>query len=158
MNSGVRALARIVVIGSVAGDEVVRLTTPLGAGAHLNGSRAGARLGGGGANTAVALAAAGHQVALLPAVGHYAIGDALLKELELAGVDTAQIVRLAGASTHSLVLVDPQGERTVVNAARCAAAGPPPRCLWPMCRRSMRLHGRCRCWSHPHPPPTWTAR
>jgi sugar/nucleoside kinase (ribokinase family) len=68
MNSGVRALARIVVIGSVAGDEVVRLTTPLRAGANLNGNRAGARFGGGGANTAVALATA----------GHHAIGEALL--------------------------------------------------------------------------------
>jgi len=122
-------VARIVVIGSVAGDEVVELATPLRAGAHLNGRRAGVRLGGGGANTSVALAAAGHEVTLLAGVGQDAIGEALLKELEETGVDTTQVVRLANGTTHSLVLVDPAGERTVVNVARCEEAGPPTRLL-----------------------------
>lgn len=122
-------MAHIVVIGSVARDEIVNLAGPLRAGAHLNGSRVGVRLGGGGANTAVALAAAGHHVTLLAAVGQDAIGDALLGELEQAGVDTAQIVRLDCASTHSLVLVDPQGERTIVNVARCDEKEPPTRLL-----------------------------
>jgi sugar/nucleoside kinase (ribokinase family) len=122
-------VAHIVVIGSVARDEIVNLASPLRAGAHLNGNRAGVRIGGGGANTAVALAAAGHRVTLLAAVGQDAIGDALLGELEQAGVDTAQIVRLDCASTHSLVLVDPQGERTIVNVARCDEMEPPTRLL-----------------------------
>lgn len=120
-------MALIAVIGSVACDEVVKLTGPLRAGAHLNGTRAGVRLGGGGANTAVALAAAGHHVILLTAVGQDAMGDALLKELDEAGVDTAQVVRLACATTQSLVLVDTAGERTVINVARCEEADPPAR-------------------------------
>jgi hypothetical protein len=53
-------LASIAVIGSIACDEVVRLAAPLSAGAHLTGTRTAIRLGGGGANTAVAVAAAGH--------------------------------------------------------------------------------------------------
>jgi len=122
-------MARIAVIGSAARDEVVQLATPLRAGAHLNGKSAGSRLGGGGANTAVALAAAGHHVSLLAAVGQDPIGDALLRELGEAGVDTSQLLRLDCATTHSLVLVDPQGERTVVNVARCEEAGPPLRLL-----------------------------
>src|SRR5512143_3999276 len=116
-------VARIVVIGSVAGDEVVELARPLRAGAHLDGRRAGVRRGGGGANTSVALAAAGHQVTLLAGIGQDAIGEALLKELEETGVDTTQVVRLDCATTHSLVLVDPAGERTVVNVTRCEEAG-----------------------------------
>lgn len=122
-------MAHIVVIGSVARDEIVNLASQLRVGAHLNGRLAGVRLGGGGANTAVALAAAGHHVTLLAAVGQDAIGDALLSELEQDGVDTAQVVRLDCASTHSLILVDPQGERTIVNVARCEEKAPPTRLL-----------------------------
>ena len=122
-------MARIAVIGSAARDEVVRLSTPLRAGAHLNGRSAGSRLGGCGANTAVALAAAGHHVTLLTAVGWDAVGDAVVGELDAAGVDTSQLLRLDCATTRSLVLVDPQGERTVVNVARCEEAEPPQRLL-----------------------------
>ena len=71
-------MAHIVVIGAVARDEVVRLAAPLRVGEHLNGVAAGARLGGGGANTALALAAAGHAVTLLAAVGRDDAGDILL--------------------------------------------------------------------------------
>lgn len=122
-------MARIVVIGSVARDEVLQLATPLREGAHLNAKRAAPRLGGGGANTAVALAAAGHHVILVSAVGQDDIGNALVAQLREAGVDTGQIVRLSHATTHSLVLVDPAGERTVVNVARCEEPEPPARLL-----------------------------
>jgi sugar/nucleoside kinase (ribokinase family) len=122
-------LAHIAVIGSVARDEVVRLATPLRSGAHLNGTAAQDRLGGGGANTAVALAAAGHHVSLIAAVGGDPAGEALLVELGHAGVDTAQVVRLDRPTTRSLVLVDPDGERTVVNVARCEEEAAPDRLL-----------------------------
>ena len=122
-------MARIIVIGSAARDEVVRLAEPLRAGAHLNGTTAGFRLGGGGANTAVALAVAGHQVTLLAAVGRDPIGDALLTELKAAGVDISQVARLSLSTTRSLILLDPAGERTVVNVARCEEEAPPRRLL-----------------------------
>ncbi|MDS4040987.1 MAG: carbohydrate kinase family protein [Candidatus Competibacter sp.] len=122
-------MARIVVIGAVARDEVALLAEPLRPGAHLNGVMPGARLGGGGANTAVALAAAGHAVTLLAAVGQDAAGDVLLAELATAGVDIAQIARLDRPTTRSLVLVDPGGERTVVNVTRCEEDAPPDRLL-----------------------------
>lgn len=111
-------------IGSAARDEVIELTEPLRPGAHLNGVTGKARLGGGGANTAVALAAAGHEVLLLAAVGQDAIGDALIAELAGAGVNTASVARLEQPSTRSLLLVDPRGERTVINVARCEEAEP----------------------------------
>jgi sugar/nucleoside kinase (ribokinase family) len=118
-------LADIAVIGSVARDEVFRLASPLRAGAHLNARRTGFRLGGGGANTALALAAAGHRVRLLAAVGRDADGDALIAELDAAGIDTSGVARLPDPTTHSLILVDAAGERTVVNVSRCEAAEPP---------------------------------
>ncbi len=122
-------MAHIVVIGAVARDEVIRLTEPLRAGAHLNGVADGIRLGGGGANTALALAAAGHAVRLLAAVGRDAGGDALLAELAAAGVDTSAIVRLDQPTTHSLLCIDPDGERTVINLCRCEEVDPPQRLL-----------------------------
>ena len=122
-------MARIVVIGAAARDEVVRLREPLRPGGHLNGVAAGGRLGGGGANTAVALAAAGHIVTLLAAVGQDAAGDALRTELAGAGVDTSQLARLARPSTRSLLLIEPGGERTVLNLSRCEEDQPPNRLL-----------------------------
>ena len=122
-------MARIVIIGAVARDEVVRLREPLRSGGHLNGIAEGGRLGGGGANTAVALAAAGHAVTLLAAIGRDASGDALQTELTDAGVDTAQLARLARPTTHSLLLIEPGGERTVLNLTRCEEDEPPARLL-----------------------------
>lgn len=122
-------MARIVVIGSVARDEVIHLKEPLRAGGHLHGVLADARLGGGGANTAVALAAAGHEVTLLAAIGRDAVGEALLSELSAANVMTTALVRLDQPTTRSYVLVDPLGERTIINVARCEEAVPPQRLL-----------------------------
>jgi len=122
-------VARILVVGSIADDGVIRLTEALRPGAHLNGASAGVRLGGGGANTAVALAAAGHDVALLAAVGCDAVGDALLADLAAAGVDTSLVTRLNQSTTRSLLLIDPTGERTVINVARCEEPAPPMRLL-----------------------------
>ena len=118
-------MAWIVVIGSVARDEVVRLVEPITPGAHLNGILSGSRLGGGGANTAVTLAAAGHRVTLLSTVGRDAHGEWLLAELDAAGVDTSQMASVARPTTHSLVFVDPSGERTIVNLGRCEEDDPP---------------------------------
>lgn len=117
------------VIGSVARDEVVRLAEPLRPGAHLNGRALGARLGGGGANAAVALAAAGHAVALFAAVGEDADGALSLAELQDTRVGGADIARLNRPTTRSLVLVDPAGERTVINLTRCEPTEPPSRLL-----------------------------
>lgn len=120
-------MARIVVVGSVASDEVVRLSERCREGAHLNGVAAGTRLGGGGANTAVALAAAGHDVALVTCVGADEAGDWQLGQLQAAGVDVSSIARVPGPSTRSILLVDPEGERTIVNLGRAAEPGPPAR-------------------------------
>lgn len=122
-------MASIAVVGSVACDEVVRLVSPLRPGAHLDGTRVGTRLGGGGANVAVALAAAGHRTTLVAAVGRDADGDRMLDALAGAGVDVRAVVRVDAPTTRSLILVDPDGERTVVNVARCDEAAPPRRLL-----------------------------
>jgi len=120
-------MARIAVIGSVAEDEVLCLPQPLREGMHRDATGCERRLGGGGANTAVPLARAGHEVVLVSPLGTDERGDWLLGELQEAGVDTQAVVRVEGESTRSVVLVDPNGERTIVNVHRCREEGPPRR-------------------------------
>jgi ribokinase len=120
-------VARIVVVGSVAQDDVVSLRRPLARGSHLDATARKLRLGGGGANTAIPLGHAGHDVALLAPVGADPVAEWLVGKLESAGIDVSGIARVPGDSTRSLVLVEPDGERTIVNLHRCRETGPPRR-------------------------------
>lgn len=116
-------MARIVVVGSVAVDHVVRLREPLRVGAHLEGREAERRLGGGAANVAVPLAGAGHAVTLLAALGDDEDGAWLAAQLEAHGLDPRGLARSRGPSTRSIILLDPEGERSAVNLTRCADPG-----------------------------------
>jgi sugar/nucleoside kinase (ribokinase family) len=120
-------LARIVVVGSVAQDDVVTLRQALCAGCHLDAAGRKLRLGGGGANTAIPLRHAGHEVALVAPVGGDDVAEWLLAKLQGTGIDVSAVVRVPGGSTRSIVLVDPGGERTIVNLHRCRETGPPDR-------------------------------
>ena len=117
-------MARIAVLGTLAVDRVVRLDAPLQVGGHQQGMALEDRCGGGAANAAVALARAGHHVVLVSAVGDDADGRALLETLAVAGVDTVEVAVLPEATSNSLLLVDPAGERTIVNLQRLHAPAP----------------------------------
>jgi sugar/nucleoside kinase (ribokinase family) len=120
-------VARIVVVGSLAQDDVVWLRQPLHEGHHLDARQRKLRLGGGGANTAIPLRHAGHQVTLVAPVGADPAAEWLLAKVQAAGIDASAIQRVPGESTRSLVLLDPLGERTIVNLHRCRETGPPAR-------------------------------
>ncbi len=107
-------MPRILVIGHVNQDIPLRLSGSLCSGGRFKASFSKHRLGGGGANTSVALALAGHQVTLAAAVGSDPDGDHLLKLLESYGVNLTQVVRHNGQTRRVLVLLDDQGERTMV--------------------------------------------
>lgn len=111
-------VATILIIGSIAWDEVVRLDNPLRSGSHNDGQGLGRRIGGGAANTALALARAQDTPMVISAVGADAAGAELVNELERLGVDVQLVDRGAQATTRSLVLLEANGERTVVNLAR----------------------------------------
>lgn len=121
-------MVRVLIVGSVAQDEVVRLKEPLREGHHVEGAGEGVRLGGGGSNTSIPLAHAGHEVSVIAAVGRDAAGDRQLSELAATGVDPSLIRVLDGvATTRAIVMVDDAGERTIVNLTRTAEAEPPRR-------------------------------
>lgn len=111
-------MARILVVGSVAQDEVVHLDAPLRVGSHNQGQWRGKRLGGGAANTAVALARAGDHAMVVSAVGRDSEGEWLLRELAAVGVDVSLVAQSAAATTRSVVFVEASGERTIVNLVR----------------------------------------
>lgn len=122
-------MARIVVIGSVARDDVVRLHEEFREGTHLQGAWHGPRLGGGAACTAVPLAHAGHDVVVVGSIGLDDLGEELIAELDATGVDMSQVARIDQPSTRSIILVDGEGERTVINVTRTHQDEPPARLL-----------------------------
>ncbi len=118
-------MAKILVIGSVAWDEVVRLDAPLRMGGHNGGRWRGRRIGGGAVNTGMALARAGDRPLLVSAVGGDLEGERLGNDLARVGLDLTWLDRTAEQTTRSLVLLDESGERTIVNLSRARVPLPP---------------------------------
>ena len=83
--------------GTIAcfGEIVMRVSVPHGE-LPLQSARFDAHAGGAEANVAVALAALGHDTAMISAVPEGAIGDGVLGELRRHGVDVAPVLRPAG--------------------------------------------------------------
>jgi sugar/nucleoside kinase (ribokinase family) len=82
------------------------------------------RRGGSAANTAVAVARAGGRARFIGQVGADAIGTALVAETEAAGVEV--VARRAGRTGTIVVLVDHQGERSMLtDRGACADLGDP---------------------------------
>ena len=70
-------------------------------------------------------ARAGHDVALVrPGRRRRAWRSGCSPSSQEAGIDVSAVVRVDGEQHASLVLVDPEGERTIVNLHRCRESGP----------------------------------
>jgi ribokinase len=106
-------MSRVVVLGDVMVDVVARLTGPLAA---ASDAPATIRFHGGGsaANTAVWLAAAGANPVLVGCVGDDERGRHEQGALRLAGVDARLAVDPELPTGTCVVLVGPDGERTMV--------------------------------------------
>ena len=106
---------RIVVLGSLNMDLVLRVPQAPAAGETLQGRSIDHIPGGKGGNQAVGCARQGAQVQLVGCVGDDADGRALRDALALDGVDTASVNVDAGASTGTaLVMVDDAGQNRIV--------------------------------------------
>jgi sugar/nucleoside kinase (ribokinase family) len=105
-------VSRIVVLGDVMVDVVVRLSGPL---AQASDAPAEIRFRGGGsaANTAAWLAAAGADVTFVGRAGDDEPGRAAAEELRAIGVDTRVALDPDRSTGACLVLIDPGGERTM---------------------------------------------
>jgi len=103
----------VLVIGDLLVDVVVVPSGPL---EHASDVPSRVRAGGGGsaANTACWLASTGHPTALVAMVGDDAMAPGAQADLERAGVTFAGAVAPGAATGTCVVLVDPDGERTML--------------------------------------------
>ncbi|GAA4698197.1 ribokinase [Pseudonocardia yuanmonensis] len=120
---GPGVLGRVVVIGAVNVDMVVRAPRLPGPGETVVGP-AVERFGGGkGANAAVAAARAGAEVRYIGAVGADDVGAGALAELRAEGVDVDGVAVLDGVPTGvALIAVDADGENQIAVGAGATAA------------------------------------
>lgn len=113
---------RVIVVGSINFDLVVRVPRLPRAGETVTGGTLARHHGGKGANQAVAAARAGADVYLIGAVG-VADGQPAMDALAADGVHTSAVERLRGVATgHAIVIVDDAGENQIAVAPGANAA------------------------------------
>ncbi|SFP97330.1 ribokinase [Variovorax sp. OK605] len=106
---------RIVVLGSLNMDLVLRVPHAPAAGETLQGHSIATIPGGKGANQAVSCAREGAQVQMIGCVGDDAHGTALRTALENDGIDTTALRTVAGEPTGTaLILVEDGGQNRIV--------------------------------------------
>lgn len=105
---------RVVVVGSINLDLVLRVPRIVSPGETLSGSELQEIPGGKGANQAVAAARLGASVSMVGRVGTDSYGQQLLQALQDANVDTSHVNRSTGSSGLAWIQVDDQGENSIV--------------------------------------------
>ncbi len=119
----------ILLIASTSIDRVWRLDAPLRPGSRLAWRSIEERFGGGGINTGGPLAALGHHVAVAGVVHDDDRGRSLLAELERFGIATGVMAVVPGETPITEILVEPDGERTLIFPPRSQAPRPAPHVL-----------------------------
>jgi len=107
---------RVLCVGIAVEDLVFRVPSALVPGHKNFASSQTVAVGGPAASAASAIAGLGGASSLVAPLGDDAAGAVIVRGLVEAGVDASNIVTLAGAATPiSTVVVDADGERTIVN-------------------------------------------
>lgn len=107
---------RVVVIGSLNMDLVTNAGKIPAPGETVIGGDLRTVPGGKGANQAVAAARAGAQVCMVGHVGDDVFAGRLLAGLDADGIDHAHVTPVAGASGVALIVVDRDGQNSIVVA------------------------------------------
>ena len=105
---------RVLVVGSLNADLVVRTARLPGPGQTVAGSELRVLPGGKCANQAAAAALLGADVALIGAVGADSHGDLLLAAAADRGVDVSGVRRALVPTGTAVITVDDQGENTII--------------------------------------------
>ncbi|GLX70407.1 ribokinase [Paenibacillus glycanilyticus] len=113
---------KIVVVGSLNMDIVVKTSRFPERGETLSGQEVHFHPGGKGANQAVACARQGHETVMLGAIGEDAFGSSLAESLESSGVDTRYLLTKPGVATGiaSITLAEQDNSIVVVPGANGA--------------------------------------
>jgi ribokinase len=109
------ASGRVLVVGSLNADLVVRTARLPGPGETVTGSDLVIVPGGKSSNQAAAVGKLGGEVAILGCVGDDGNGAMLLASLQDSGVDTSQVRVLSSVATGSaMIAVDDAGENCII--------------------------------------------
>jgi len=109
------ASGRVLVVGSLNADLVVRTARIPGPGETVTGSDLVIVPGGKSSNQAAAVGKLGGDVALLGCVGDDGNGTMLVESLKASGVDVSQVAVLDGVATGSaMIAVDDAGENCII--------------------------------------------
>ncbi|GGB60992.1 carbohydrate kinase [Tistrella bauzanensis] len=119
------AQARIAMVASLNADRVIRLDRRIVSGGRPRGTDEGPRIGGSGVNVGTALILAGHPVQLITRVAHDALADRLVAEVEAISFDVSKLDRSLDRSPETMLLLDPEGERTILKIGHHLAWVPP---------------------------------
>ncbi|WP_299489745.1 PfkB family carbohydrate kinase [uncultured Shewanella sp.] len=111
-------MANILLVANLNCDRVLQLPATLHTGGRFYYHEKGKRLGGGGANTGIGLAWAEHNVELISQVGDDSNGDWLLQEAKFHGVNCQGVVRRKDLSCEMMLMMAPNGERTILRPER----------------------------------------
>jgi ribokinase len=106
--------AVLTVLGAVNLDLTARVTALPAAGETVGGGSLSREPGGKGANQAVAAARLGARVRLVGAVGADGEGASMVSNLDAAGVDTSALQRVDEPTGTALIVVDDEGENSIV--------------------------------------------
>ncbi len=113
-------MTRILVAGNVGVDRIWRLDRKLQTGARLQCLDRVLRIGGGAANTAAALAGLGHVPLIAARIATDALGEQMVDAIRTAGLAVDGVERPQGVTTPGEILLDPDGERTLIGGGRRA--------------------------------------
>lgn len=113
----------IIVIGHINHDRIWRLNGPLRAGARISWSDRRVRLGGGGYYTARRLMDLGHAVRIVSTLKEDGHGIWALKALLDRGYDLTDVSVIAGETECADILLEPNGERTILSDQKRAGRG-----------------------------------
>jgi len=101
-------------VGNANVDIVVRVERLPPRGAQVKAASVARRPGGAALNFALTAARLGMRVSFLGCVGSDEAGDWLLGAMRRGGVDTGRVARVPGATGMVIVIVDGEGERTMI--------------------------------------------
>ncbi|AQZ68595.1 Ribokinase [[Actinomadura] parvosata subsp. kistnae] len=102
------------IIGPIAWDLALYVDHLPGSGHFVQAGESAERPGGTGANVATALSRAGARVHMVGYVGSDAAGQRMTTTLTAAGVDVEHVQVLQGRTSSVVLLIEPDGERTIV--------------------------------------------
>lgn len=110
-------MSRILVVGSLNADLVVRAPRFPQPGETISGEDLQVIPGGKGANQAVAAARLGAEVSMLGRVGRDNFGDFLIQNLQSNHVDTQLVQREDASTGTAIIVVDANGQNSIVLSA-----------------------------------------